>query len=97
MLRLTADLFNNLWTIEYELNYLRHGQDWYQRSDLQRAQLWEDDLAEKFDLVTMAAVDGDLALAQVADGGSPLTSIAVFKNLVDVFEEPANRAAFAAN
>lgn len=95
--RLVADLYNNLGTIEYELNMPGHGQDWYRRSDQHRAQLWEEDVAEKFDLEATATVDGNLALAQLAEGGSTSTCIAVFTDLATIFRESGNRAVSAAN
>ena len=97
MRRLTADLYSTSGSIEYELNLPLHGREWFEKANTHRAQLLEDDTAEKPDLETMAAVNGNIALSQLAEGGSPQTSIAVFTDLVTTFPGSAYCPLSAAN
>ena len=74
-----------------------HGRTWFEKADTHRAQLVEDDTVEKIDLETMAAVDGNVALSQLAEGGSPRRSISVFTNLVTTFGDSSYCTVSAAN
>jgi len=95
--RLLSDFFNTYGTIEYELNVGDHGKAWYEKADLHRRQLIDDDLAESWDLQVMATVDGNIALSQMANQESSKPAITAYNLLIDTFGDKQNRGPCASN
>jgi hypothetical protein len=95
--RLTASLYSICGSIEYELNMLCHGRQWFQKADLHRMQLLEDDTMEMYDIQTMALNDGNIALSQLAEDNALPPTITTFTMLVETFGDSKCRAVSAAN
>jgi hypothetical protein len=97
MRRLTADLYGTLGSINYELNRSDHGLEWYKKAASHRMQLLDDDTAETYDIEVMAGGDGNVALAELANGGFPDSSIHTSTLQIDLFGDSVNRGIWAAN
>jgi hypothetical protein len=97
--RLTADLYIDLGSIDFEMNVRQHGLQWYNRANIQRAKLIEDDDFQKFDVETAAVVDGNVALSRLADGDKTACDVAVasWKFLLESFGEDGSRGSRLAN